>query len=253
MPYYDKDGKSVDTSEYWRMPSYQAQHAIDQLKYNKRKNHYTEPPQNAGVNYRADRPFQGYHGGRPYYGTRGFNSDTAIDAVQDRIAKLWPLTLWLVTRLGLHIVTLAAYIATIGFMALTGDLYFSNGLLILITSGIVACLLMGGLAGMVRQINREAKIKAAQQTIASILGAGLQGWIKSAVFGASLPIIVVAGLYANRLASNPDLFEDIIWFAAPLCLALCQVSLTTLVRRRWAISLCALCLLSAGTLFIFGG
>ena len=252
MPYYDQQGKPVDTSEYWRMPSHQAQHVVDHLHYNKRKNHATPPINNAGANYRTDRPFQGYAGGMPYYGARGFNSDVLIDAVRRGGAKLLPLAIWLLTRLGLHIATIAAYIATIGVIALQGDAYFSDGLLILISSGITACLLIGGLAGMFRQINQEALTNAAQQSLFRILGAGLQGWLRTAVFAASLPIIVVGGLYANRLPNELARAEEVIWYILPFSLALCHVAMTKVVRRSWALSLCALSVLSAAGLFLLG-
>ena len=243
MTYYDKQGKPVDTSDLWRVPSYQAQPVYDSLSHNKPRNaqsqHQNYP--NTGGHNRH----QGYQdqGG---YQRPGIDTDGLFAFAASVIRLAFRLAKWLVLGGGVMLATTVLY----GFLALA-SLYnewdlFDDATLLLVGTTLAASLLIGGLIGMMATLNRSARDQGPMLSVIALFRQVLDGWLRMAVLATSVPLLPLTGFYAATLWGHPEAQAIAPWLAIPALIAAGHIGFTRLMPRRYAISLLVVCLVVTG-------
>ena len=238
MPYYDKQGNHVDTSNLWRMPSYQAQQVYDSLSHNKPKN-FTTPHQD----YRkiGGRSHGGYNG-------PGIETDGILTFIASLVMIAFSLAKWLLFRGGIMLTTTVFYLFVTSALVFDEWRLFSDTALILMGSAIIGCLLMAGLAGMMITLNQIAKEQGGNLSVFDVLVSAIDGWLKTAVFGTSLILLPVLTFYAAIMLNSEEITHEVVWLLLPGLVALAHIAFTPLIKRRYALALMATGLVAgAGT------
>ncbi|MEO0394301.1 MAG: hypothetical protein AAF213_13855 [Pseudomonadota bacterium] len=237
MTYRDSSGRPIDTSEMWRMPSYQADAMLDSVRYNK-------PRQNTNPAFQSP-GYGGQRSGSHGYGSYSSGPDIDLSGLLPILGTLFRLSVafakWFALGGGVSVFTALVY------LGLAAVLVFERQDILmglppateaLMGACLIIALLGAGLAGLVRHINQTIIHGVEDRHTMELLGGALSHWVRTGVFFASPIMVVVATLIITHLLKDPDAYqEDIAFACVPLALALGHLALTRLMRRRYALPL----------------